>query len=151
MSVPNIKILSQVVSEKSRKKKFTDKQTNIVTEKAKTIYPLYTSYAGGINIFSSPLIVIIGFNFNYFDNRLLLEPAVRFMTRLQPSFFYFCGFLAPKDLTFRTYLFKIFEPHYEETCFLHMRKTKPQISCAETAQLSSAFVFAKHLVNHSAS
>ena len=49
MSVPNFKILSQVVSEKSlTEKKFTDKQTNIVTEKAKTIYPLYTSYAGGI-------------------------------------------------------------------------------------------------------
>ena len=30
------------------KKKFTNRQTNIVTEKAKTIYPLYTSYAGGI-------------------------------------------------------------------------------------------------------
>ena len=29
------------------KKKFTHKQTNIVTEKAKTIYPLYTSYARG--------------------------------------------------------------------------------------------------------
>ena len=32
------------------KKKFTDrqtnKQTNIITEKAKTIYPLYTSYRG---------------------------------------------------------------------------------------------------------
>ena len=51
MSVPNIKILGQAVSEKSlTEKKFTDKQTNIVTEKAKTIYPLYTSYAGGINI-----------------------------------------------------------------------------------------------------
>ena len=51
MSVPNIKILSQVVSEKSlTEKKFTDRQTNIVTEKAKTIYPLYTSYAGGIMI-----------------------------------------------------------------------------------------------------
>ena len=27
-------------------KKFTDRQTNIITEKAKTIYPLYTSYRG---------------------------------------------------------------------------------------------------------
>ena len=51
MSVPNIKILSQVVSEESlTEKKFTDKQTNIVTEKTKTIYPLYTSYAGGLII-----------------------------------------------------------------------------------------------------
>ena len=53
MFVPNFKILSQVVSEKSlTEKKFTDTQThtqtNICTEKAKTIYPLYTSYAGGI-------------------------------------------------------------------------------------------------------
>ena len=50
MFVPNFKILSQVVSEKSlTEKKFTDRQTNILTEKAKTIYPLYTSYTGGIN------------------------------------------------------------------------------------------------------
>ena len=48
MSVPNFKILSQVVSEKSLTEKKVYKQTNIVTEKAKTIYPLYTSYAGGI-------------------------------------------------------------------------------------------------------
>ena len=47
MSVPNIKILSQAVSEKS----LTEKKVNTVTEKAKTIYPLYTSHAGGINIF----------------------------------------------------------------------------------------------------
>ena len=55
MFVPNFKILSQVVSEKSlTEKKFTDRQTdrqtNIRTEKAKTIYPLYTSYTGGIKI-----------------------------------------------------------------------------------------------------
>ena len=51
MFVPNFKILSQVVSEKSlTEKKFTDTQANIRTEKAKTIYPLYTSYAGGINM-----------------------------------------------------------------------------------------------------
>ena len=53
MFVPNFKILSQVVSEKSlTEKKFTDRQTdrqtNIRTEKAKTIYSLYTSYTGGI-------------------------------------------------------------------------------------------------------
>ena len=49
MFVPNFKILSQVVPEKSlTEKKFTDTQTNIRTEKAKTIYPLYTSYTGGI-------------------------------------------------------------------------------------------------------
>ena len=29
------------------KKKFTHTHTNIVTEKTKTIYPLYTSYRGG--------------------------------------------------------------------------------------------------------
>ena len=49
MFVPDFKILSQVVSEKSlTEKKFTDRHTNIRTEKAKTIYPLYTSYTGGI-------------------------------------------------------------------------------------------------------
>ena len=50
MFVPNIKILSQVVSEKSltEKKVKTHTQTNIRTEKAKTIYPLYTLYARGI-------------------------------------------------------------------------------------------------------
>ena len=48
MSVPNTKILCQVVSEKSLTEKKVYKQTKIVTEKAKTIYPLYTSYAGGI-------------------------------------------------------------------------------------------------------
>ena len=51
--VPNFRILTQVVAEKSlTEKKFTDRQTsqqtdrqtNIITEKAKTIYPLYTSY-----------------------------------------------------------------------------------------------------------
>ena len=54
--VPNFRILTQVVAEKSltEKKKFTDRhtnqqtdrQTNIITEKAKTINPLYTSYRG---------------------------------------------------------------------------------------------------------
>ena len=44
--VPNFKILSQVVAEKSLTDKKVYKQTNIVTEKAKTIYPLYTSYRG---------------------------------------------------------------------------------------------------------
>ena len=51
MIVPNLKILSQVVSEKSlteKKSLQTDRHTNIRTEKAKTIYPLYTSYTGGI-------------------------------------------------------------------------------------------------------
>ena len=45
--VLNFRILSQVVAEKSlTEKKFTDRQKNIVTEKAKTINPLYTSYQG---------------------------------------------------------------------------------------------------------
>ena len=41
--VPNFRALSQVVVEKSLTEKSlqTDKQTNIITEKAKTIYPLY--------------------------------------------------------------------------------------------------------------
>ena len=43
--VPNFRILSQVVAEKSlTDKKFTNGQTNIAAEKAKNIYPLYTSY-----------------------------------------------------------------------------------------------------------
>ena len=33
--------------------KKVNRQTNVVTEKAKTIYPLYTSYAGGIIKFGS--------------------------------------------------------------------------------------------------
>ena len=50
MFVPNSKILGQAVPEKSlMKKKLTDGQT-ILTEKAKTIYPIHTSYTGGINI-----------------------------------------------------------------------------------------------------
>ena len=48
--VPNFRALSQVVAEKSltEKKVYrqTDRQTNIITEKAKTIYPLYTLYRG---------------------------------------------------------------------------------------------------------
>ena len=37
------------------------------------------------------------------------------------------------------------EPHHEKTSFLLMRKKK-EISCAETTQLISAFVFAKQIV-----
>ena len=37
---------------------------------------------------------------------------------------------------------KLYEPHLEKTSFLNMRKTKAQISCAVTAQLIIAFVFA---------
>ena len=48
--VPNFRILTQVVAEKSlMDKKFTDRQTNKITkitEKAKTIYLLYTSHRG---------------------------------------------------------------------------------------------------------
>ena len=42
----------------------------------------------------------------------------------------------------------LFEPRREKTGFWHMRKqtSKPQISCAVTAQLISAFVFATWLV-----
>ena len=46
--VPNFKILCQVVPEKSLTEKSLHRHTNIVTEKAKTIYPLYTSYTEGI-------------------------------------------------------------------------------------------------------
>ena len=52
-SLPKFRILSQVVAEESlteKKYKQTDKQPNIVTEKAKTIYPLYTLYGGIIKI-----------------------------------------------------------------------------------------------------
>ena len=40
--VPKFRIITKVKSLQQ-----TNKQTNIVTEKAKTIYPLYTSYRGG--------------------------------------------------------------------------------------------------------
>ena len=39
-----------------------------------------------------------------------------------------------------------FEPRHEKTGFLHYAKTKAQISCAVTAQLISAFVFATQIV-----
>ena len=51
-SVPNFRILTQVDADKSLTEKSlqtdkqTDKQTNIIKEKVKTIYPLYTSYGG---------------------------------------------------------------------------------------------------------
>ena len=48
--VPNFRALSQVATEKSLTEKNvyeqTNKQTNIITEKAKTINPLYTLYGG---------------------------------------------------------------------------------------------------------
>ena len=44
MFVPNFKILGKVVPEKS----LTKKKVYTHTEKAKTIYPLYTSYTVGI-------------------------------------------------------------------------------------------------------
>ena len=40
----------------------------------------------------------------------------------------------------------LFEPRHEKTGFLHMPKTKTQISFAVTAKLISAFVFAKRIV-----
>ena len=48
-----IRALSHVVAEKYLTEKVyrqTNKQTNIITEKAKTIYPLYTSYRGYKNL-----------------------------------------------------------------------------------------------------
>ena len=48
--VSNFKILGSVVPEKSlmKNKVYTQTQTHTITEKTKSIYPLYTSYAGGI-------------------------------------------------------------------------------------------------------
>ena len=46
--VQNFRILSQVVPEKSLTEKSEHAHTHKHTEKAKTIYPLYTSYTGGI-------------------------------------------------------------------------------------------------------
>ena len=40
----------------------------------------------------------------------------------------------------------VYEPRHEKTGFLHMRKTKTQISFAVTAKLISAFVFATLIV-----
>ena len=55
MFVTNFKILGQAVPEKLLTKikvnRQTDRQRDSLTEKAKTIYPLYTSYTGGIIIF----------------------------------------------------------------------------------------------------
>ena len=57
--VPNFRILTKVVAEKNltEKKVYrqTDRQTNIITEKAKTIYPLYTSYRG----YNKPSIALV--------------------------------------------------------------------------------------------
>ena len=39
-------------------------------------------------------------------------------------------------------ILRAYEPRHEKTCFFAYEKTKPQISCAVTAQLISAFVFA---------
>ena len=39
-----------------------------------------------------------------------------------------------------------FEPHYEKIGFLHIRKTKTQISCAVAAKLISTFAFATWIV-----
>ena len=51
--VPNFRVLSQVVAEKSLTEKKvhrqTNRQANIITEKSKTIYPLYTLYRGMTN------------------------------------------------------------------------------------------------------
>ena len=44
--VANLRILSHVVAKKSLTEKKVYNQTSIITEKAKTIYPLYTSYQG---------------------------------------------------------------------------------------------------------
>ena len=47
MFVSTFKILGRVVPEKSlTEKKFTHRQTKLATEQTKTIYPLYTLYAG---------------------------------------------------------------------------------------------------------
>ena len=47
--VPNFRIISQAVAEKSLTEKKVYKQTNIVTDKAKTIYirPMYFVCGGG--------------------------------------------------------------------------------------------------------
>ena len=60
----------------------------------------------------------------------------------------FCrNFLSPVPICpyFRI-ITALIEPCREKTGFLHMRKTKTQISCAVTAQLISAFVFATRIV-----
>ena len=56
-------ICLRILVNKQKFKKFTGKQTNIITELAKTIYPLYTSYqgGGGINIFESDITYILRF------------------------------------------------------------------------------------------
>ena len=79
MSVPNIKILSQVVSEKSLTEIFflqTNRQTNTVTEKAKTIYPLYTSYARGkINLAKCHVYMMVGYA--HYLNQIFMDFNVK--------------------------------------------------------------------------
>ena len=108
MFVPNFKILSQVVSEKYlTEKKFTDTQTNILTEKAKTIYPLYTSYAWGIiNHTSLKLIIQV----NSYDAISLIQ----FWTRRPQEHSHQCLY----SLQFSLQLNKaiIYEPCHEKTC-----------------------------------
>ena len=50
MFVPNLKFLGPVVPEEFLMKKKIYTHTNIVTEKTKTIYPLYTAGARGLTM-----------------------------------------------------------------------------------------------------
>ena len=77
MFVPNFKILSQVISEKSL---------------AKTIYPLYTSYAGGINMSvynlkaSTDIILNREFILIYFDSVLVFSTGNKRFVVLELGF-----------------------------------------------------------------
>ena len=79
--VPNFRILTQVVAEKSltEKKVYrqtdrqTDKQTNIITEKAKTIYPYILRTRGYNNTFYIVHIKINTYKNTYQDPFLLSE------------------------------------------------------------------------------
>ena len=55
-------------------------------------------------------------------------------------------FTGPKNRACKRARVRLYEPRYEKTRFLHMQKTKMQISCAATAQLISAFVFTIRIV-----
>ena len=49
-------------------------------------------------------------------------------------------------ITITICIYTLYELRHEETGFLHMRKTKTQISFAVTAKLISAFVFDTRIV-----
>ena len=79
--------------------------------------------------------------FRYTDNKIPLLPKFESTQNI--------GFMEILSLNYRLISSNrhiINEPRHEKTGFLHMRKTKTQISFAVTAKLISTFVFATQIV-----